>query len=86
VTATANADISVTGLAATGIIGFANVWGEVDDTQTPNWTPIASAQTPEWATASETQVVNWTPIASAQTPEWATASETQTPDWQDIAA
>ena len=64
VTASANADISVTGLAATGIIGFANVWGEVDDDQTPNWTPIASAQTPEWGDVSETQTPNWQDIAA----------------------
>ena len=43
VAVSANTGIPVVGLAATGIIGFVNVWGEVDDDQTPNWTPIASA-------------------------------------------
>jgi len=64
VVASANADISVVGLAATGIIGFANVWGEINDDQTPNWTPIASTQNPEWGTVSETQTPNWQDIAA----------------------
>ena len=64
VVVSANADVPVVGLAATGIIGFVNVWGEVDDDQTPNWTPIASTQSPSWDGVSETQNPNWQDIAA----------------------
>jgi len=64
VVVSANADVPVVGLAATGIIGFVNVWGEVDDDQTPNWTPIASTQSPSWDGVSETQTPNWQDIAA----------------------
>jgi hypothetical protein len=64
VAASANTGIPVIGLAATGIIGFANVWSEVDDDQTPNWASIASAQSPSWDGVSETQNPNWQDIAA----------------------
>ena len=64
ITTSANADILVVGLAATGIIGFVNVWGEINDDQTPNWTPIANTQNPEWGTVSETQTPDWQDIAA----------------------
>jgi hypothetical protein len=86
VATSANADISVTGLAATGIIGFANVWGEVDDDQTPNWQAITTTQSPSWGAPSNTQSPSWGDINASQSPSWGIVSETQTPNWQDIAA
>jgi hypothetical protein len=82
----ANANIFAVGLAAIGVIGPVNVWGEVDDDQTPNWQGINTVQSPDWNALSDTQSPSWTPIASTQDPEWGSVSETQTPDWQNKAA
>lgn len=29
-----------------------DIWGDVGDSQTPNWTPIGDSQTPGWAPVS----------------------------------
>lgn len=34
--------VEVTGVAATGSAGGINIWGSIDDSQTPNWTEIAA--------------------------------------------
>ena len=48
VTAQANADIDVTGnQVTTGLTGV-NVWGLIDDSQTPNYSTINTTQNPNW--------------------------------------
>jgi len=34
--------VEVTGVAATGSAGGINMWGSINDSQTPNWTEIAA--------------------------------------------
>ena len=48
VTTISKANVSVTGLSATGFVTNVLVWGLVDDTQTPNYANINSTQTPNW--------------------------------------
>jgi len=60
----ANADISVTGLVAVGYIGTVNVWGEVDDTQDPNWQSINTGQGSSWDSITDIQDPNWERIAA----------------------
>ena len=86
VATSANADVSVTGLAATGIIGAVNVWGEVDDDQTPDWQAIDDSQTPIWGAPPSTQSPSWTSIDDSQSPSWGDVPETQDPEWDEIAA
>jgi len=37
-----DAVILVTGVAATGVAGTINIWGEIDTAQNPNWQEIAA--------------------------------------------
>ena len=49
-TATARGKASVfpTGVSATGAVTAINIWGLVDDSQTPNWNNVGTSQTPNW--------------------------------------
>jgi len=84
--ASADANVSVTGLQAQGYVGLTTVWGEIDDNQSPNWQDITSTQDPLWGTVNDAQNPDWQSIADAQDPLWGTVNDTQDPDWQDIAA
>ena len=44
----AKATATITGLLATTNTPFVNVWGLVDDSQTPSWTGVSDSQTPNW--------------------------------------
>lgn len=50
------------GVAGTAALGVPLVWGEVDDSQTPNWADIASGQVPAWQAVDKTQTPGWTPV------------------------
>jgi hypothetical protein len=84
--ASADADVPVTGLQAQGYLGVVNIWGEIDDNQSPNWQDITSIQDPLWGTVNDAQNPDWQGIADAQDPLWGTVNDTQDPDWQNIAA
>ena len=48
VTPQANADVDVTGIAGTTGLTGVNVWGLIDDSQTPNYSIISTTQNPNW--------------------------------------
>jgi hypothetical protein len=41
-TVIAKADVTLTGVSATGELSNLNVWGLIDESQTPNWTDVAA--------------------------------------------
>jgi hypothetical protein len=84
--ASADADVPVTGLQAQGYLGVVNIWGEIDDNQSPNWQDITSIQDPLWGTVNDAQNPDWQGIADTQDPLWGTVNDAQNPDWQNIAA
>ena len=47
-TARGKASVSPTGVSATGAVTAINIWGLVDDSQTPNWNNVGTSQTPNW--------------------------------------
>mgnify|MGYP000894686268 CR=1 FL=1 len=63
VTVDAKATVVVIGVSGTGEIGAFNVWGLVDDSQTPNWSNINDSQTPGWSNISDSQTPNWDEVA-----------------------
>jgi len=75
-----------TGVVAYGLVGQVNVWGIIDDTQTPNWAAVSTPQTPLWGVVSDIQTANWQNVTTVQTPTWANVPNTQPADWQQIAA
>jgi len=86
VVAKANADIPVTGLVAVGYIGTVNVWGEVDDTQDPNWQSINTGQGSNWGAITDTQDPSWQNVNIGQGSNWDSITDTQDPNWERIAA
>lgn len=86
VTVTGGATAYPNGAVAYGVIGPVNVWGLVDDTQTPVWDIIPDTQTPTWASVLTPQTPAWAVISDTQTPTWAPVLTPQTPNWQQIAA
>ena len=41
-TVNAGANVTLTGVSATGVVSNLNVWGLVDDAQNPNWVEVAA--------------------------------------------
>jgi len=56
--------VPVTGVVAYGLIGPVNVWGLVNDTQTPSWVIIPDGQTPGWGAVSNPQTPNWQTVTA----------------------
>jgi len=52
---------SVAGIAS---VGSVNIWGLVDDAQTPGWQSITDSQTPGWQSVVDSQSPGWTAIAA----------------------
>jgi hypothetical protein len=52
------------GVFGTGQIGFALVWGEIDDNQTPNWQNVVDTQGAVWQNVDSAQAPNWQQIAA----------------------
>jgi hypothetical protein len=48
VTLIAKAVVAITGLEALGKIKTVNVWGLVNDAQTPSYSDVSTTQTPNW--------------------------------------
>ena len=61
--AVADAVIGVTGVSATGVVNIVNVWGLVDDSQTPNYSTISTSQTPSWTAVTDSQTPSWEEVA-----------------------
>lgn len=56
--------VSPTGVVGYGLIGSVNVWGLVDDSQTPGWSIIPNTQVSPWGAVPTPQVPNWQQIVS----------------------
>ena len=52
------------GVSATGYVSGVLVWGEVDDSQNPDWQNINDSQTSTWVDVDDSQSPNWVPIAA----------------------
>ena len=52
-----------TGVSGTGATNTSNVWGLVDNDQTPSWSTISTSQTPSWSEVSTTQTPDWEEVA-----------------------
>ena len=48
VTTAAKANVTPTGVSATASVGKVLIWGEVDTSQTPDYSNIATSQTPNY--------------------------------------
>jgi hypothetical protein len=59
----AKAVVEPTGIEGTGAITGVNIWGQVDDSQTPNYQQINDAQTPTWTSVNDAQTPNWEEVA-----------------------
>jgi len=64
VTVTVGATVIPAGVVGYGLIGLVNVWGLVDDSQTPGWNMIPDTQTPTWGAVPTSQTPNWQQIVS----------------------
>jgi hypothetical protein len=60
----ANANVLASGVAATGFLGYVNIWGQVDDNQAANWQNIGDIQSPLWAEVNDAQDADWQTIAA----------------------
>jgi hypothetical protein len=85
VTFDGDANVVPTGVSATGGVGAPNIWGLIDDSQTPNWSAVDDSQTPNWSTIDDSQTPNWSAVDDSQTPNWSTIDDSQTPDWKEVA-
>lgn len=62
--------ISPTGVQAVGGVGYVNIWGLVDDAQSPGWQSIDDAQNVTWTAVIDSQSAGWQNIDVAQDPDW----------------
>jgi hypothetical protein len=58
----AGAIVQVTGVGVTASVGFINVYGEIDTSQTPNYNQIDDGQTASYSAVSTTQTPGYTEI------------------------
>ena len=65
------------------IIG-AYLWNIIDDSQTPAWGNINTAQGSGWTQISDTQAPNWQNVSNSQASGWTQIDDSQAPGWQDI--
>ena len=63
VSTTASAVVTPTGVSATGATNIANVWGLIDQSQTPNYSTISTSQTPSYSAVSTSQTPDWKEVA-----------------------
>ena len=63
VTFDGDANVVPTGVEAACTTSGVNVWGLVDDSQTPNWSTIDDSQTPNWSTIDDSQTPDWKEVA-----------------------
>jgi len=64
VTVANGATVTPAGVVGYGLIGQVNVWGLVDDSQSPGWNMIPDTQTPAWGAVPTSQTPNWQPIVA----------------------
>ena len=50
--------------AMTGLIGNVNVWGLIDEDQTPSYSSVDESQSPSYTTVSDTQSPDWDEVAA----------------------
>jgi hypothetical protein len=60
------------------------LWNLIDDSQTPDWVPVANTQAQSWATTDDSQTPGWTSIANTQPQSWSEIDDNQDPNWQNI--
>ncbi len=58
----AKANAVTTDLSITGSTGAIFIWGEIDDSQTPNYSEIDDSQTPSYSEIATSQSPNYTSI------------------------
>jgi hypothetical protein len=52
-----------TGVEASALTQIVNVWGLVDDAQTPNYTDVSTTQTPNYSNINSSQSPDWQEVA-----------------------
>lgn len=62
ITYTVDAKGIVTGVLLTVSLSSPNVWGKVNDDQTPNWTRINDNSNPDWVSIDNVTNPNWVSI------------------------
>ena len=55
--------MALTGVEGQGKVKTVNIWGLVNDTQTPSYSDVSTTQTPNYSTISDTQTPNWKEVA-----------------------
>ena len=63
VTTTAKAKAHPVGVSITTSLGVVLVWGEIDESETPNYQAIDEAQTPNYQAIDEAQTPDWSDVA-----------------------
>jgi hypothetical protein len=58
-----DANVFPTGVEATCTTSGVNVWGLIDDSQTPSWSAIDDSQTPSWSAIDDSQTPDWKEVA-----------------------
>jgi hypothetical protein len=81
-----DANVSPTGVSATGEISKVLVWGRIVPNQNPSYTPINPAQSASFATITPSQSAGYSMVAPSQTPGFAPDEPLQDPLWSSIAA
>jgi hypothetical protein len=66
VTTNAAANVVPTGQAATFSTGSIFLWNEIDDSQTPNYSGVATSQTPTYSGVATSQDPNYTSITAGR--------------------
>ena len=59
VTVISKAIVTLTGLSASGGTPSINVWGLVDDSQSPSWSAVDDSQSPSWSAVDDSQEPDW---------------------------
>ena len=63
-TTTAGASVSITGYGLTTTLGEIQLWIEIDDSQTANYSEVSTSQSPSWTDVTDSQSTDWDEVAA----------------------
>tara|TARA_R100000700_G_C3040371_1_gene64674 strand:+ start:256 stop:456 length:201 start_codon:yes stop_codon:yes gene_type:complete len=63
ISSVAKANVTPNSLQVESILGTPQVYGLIDDSQTPNYSRIDSSQTANYSTITDTQTPDWEEVA-----------------------
>ena len=63
ITTKAGAKATLVGVSGETNTPTVNVWGIIDDSQSPSWTVVTDSQSPSWTGVSDSQSPEWQDVA-----------------------